>query len=267
MIFTVTFDVQSGGLGYDDDKRDCCHSIVFIVTPFDNSAGGAQNLCRSRHICSTKWRNSIWDSRLNEKMQLVSEVTFLFCSKECDCSPHLNITNFLTFLWNIFWRQEVTNSPECRKCMSLPPLPFLARPPASPGPNHFCYDRAELCNDLFMGLSSHCEWELSCWRPSQDCSHDRLSAHLLPPICSQAVGMSPARPIGLRPSLGTKIEPGGGQFITPCWNELQLKPLTKPLSWNALEGAAQIFGLRPPLGGTSPYIISLTIVFKANCQP
>ena len=88
----------------------------------------------------------------------------------------------------------------------------------------------------------------------------------LPPICSQAVGMSPARPIGLRPSLGTKIEPGGGQFITPCWNELQLKRLTKPLSWNALEGAAQIFGLRPPLGGTSPYIISLTIVFKASCQ-
>ena len=59
MIFTLTFDVQSGGLGYDDDKRDCCHSIVFIVAPFDNSAGGAQNLCRSRHICSTKWRNSI----------------------------------------------------------------------------------------------------------------------------------------------------------------------------------------------------------------
>ena len=80
-----------------------------------------------------------------------------------------------------FLTKEVTNSPECRKCMSLPPLPFFARPPASPGPNNFCYDRAELCNDLFMGLSSHCEWELSCWRPSQDCSHDRLSAHLVPP--------------------------------------------------------------------------------------
>ena len=152
--------------------------------------------------------------------------------------------------------------------MSLPPLPFLARPPASPGPNHFCYDRAELC--LMICLWA-CRLTASGSSPVED--HLRIvlmTASLptwsLPPICSQAVGMSPARPIGLRPSLGTKIEPGGGQFITPCWNELQLKPLTKPLSWNALEGAAQIFGLRPPLGGTSPYIISLTIVFKANCQ-
>ena len=40
--------------GSDDDKRDCCHCIVFIVTLFNN--GASPKCC---HICPTKRRNSI----------------------------------------------------------------------------------------------------------------------------------------------------------------------------------------------------------------
>ena len=69
-------------------------------------------------------------------------------------------------------------------------------------------------------------------------------------------GMSLARPIGLKAGLGTKIEPAG-PFITTHWNELQFQPCHCPLSWNALEGPAKIFGARPALGGPSPYIIAL----------